>query len=74
MLYSPPSMLKTFLQKISGDGGLRVPQENCLQYVSLLAFGYWVLPSLNKGFTYLLTYYVKAKEKEKIFLRYFESH
>ena len=40
MLYSPPSMLKTFLQKISGDGGLRVPQENCFQYVSLLAFGY----------------------------------
>ena len=34
MLYTPPSMLKTFVQKISGDGGLRIPQENCFQYVT----------------------------------------
>ena len=27
-------MLKTFVQKISGDGGLRIPQENCFQYVT----------------------------------------
>lgn len=27
-------MSKTFVQKITGDGGLQIPQENCFQYVT----------------------------------------
>lgn len=34
MLYTPPCMLKTFVQKITGDGGRQIPQENCFQYVT----------------------------------------
>ena len=35
MLYiTLPNMLKTFVQKISGDQGLPIPQENCFQYVT----------------------------------------
>ena len=32
--YTPPRILKTFVQKIGGDGGLRIAQENCFQYVT----------------------------------------
>ena len=34
MLYTLPNMLKTFVQKIGGDQGLQIPQENCFQYVT----------------------------------------
>ena len=34
MLYTLPNMLKTFVQKISGDRGLQIPQENCFQYLT----------------------------------------